>query len=175
MNTQELKTGMGQAIARARERRGWSQSDLAKKGGLHPSTINKVEAGDRWPSADVLGAILSALDRHLTGLLIGDERESFSMASRMRNLSLPVRGALGALLAALQPTQPTHSLGEAPRDYGADETDLVSMDPGLSIIQGKLTRVWIRGTPEQKAGVVMLLQLLESATEKDDASGGHHE
>jgi len=44
-----------------REKKGWSQKKLAGKVHIDPSTLQKIEAGTRRPSVEVLEALLGAL------------------------------------------------------------------------------------------------------------------
>lgn len=44
-----------------REEKGWSQKTLAGKVHIDPSTLQKIEAGTRRPSVEVLEALLRAL------------------------------------------------------------------------------------------------------------------
>jgi transcriptional regulator with XRE-family HTH domain len=44
-----------------RQRRHWTQRDLARKTGLSPSTIAKIELGQRQPSLETLRKLAKAL------------------------------------------------------------------------------------------------------------------
>lgn len=44
-----------------RQERGMSLGDLAAATGLHPSTISKIENGQRWPRKDTLERMAKAL------------------------------------------------------------------------------------------------------------------
>lgn len=53
---------IGNAIRRARKKRGMSQSDLAKMTGLRQGTISQIEKGHAAAKLETILAILSALD-----------------------------------------------------------------------------------------------------------------
>lgn len=53
-----IRTGLREC----RERRGWTQSELAAKCGLKPSAISHFETGGRVPSAGNLIRLADALD-----------------------------------------------------------------------------------------------------------------
>lgn len=60
-----MSTVVGKRIARARDKKGWSQTDLAKAAGVHQGTVSKWERGrelpdDPRPLAKVLGLPLQA-------------------------------------------------------------------------------------------------------------------
>lgn len=53
---------IGNAIRRARKRRGWSQSDLGARAGLRQETISLIESGHPAAKLETLLAVLGALD-----------------------------------------------------------------------------------------------------------------
>ncbi len=55
-------TGFGQRLKYVRELYGLSQSDLAKKAGIQPSSISHFESGRRLPSYDNLFYLCRALN-----------------------------------------------------------------------------------------------------------------
>ncbi|MFD1196831.1 helix-turn-helix domain-containing protein [Brucella gallinifaecis] len=63
-----------QRLRRAREIRGWSQSDLATEAGMPPSSIAHFETGTRKPSFDTLRRLANALDM-TTDFLLGRVEE----------------------------------------------------------------------------------------------------
>ncbi len=54
------KIGFGQWLQAEREKRGWSQSDLARLSGLHRQIINKTENGVSMPAVETYIALASA-------------------------------------------------------------------------------------------------------------------
>lgn len=56
---------IGQAVAHARNQRGWSQDKLAEEVGLHRQTVIKVELGELVQGAS-LASICEAVGLHLT-------------------------------------------------------------------------------------------------------------
>ncbi len=60
---------LGKRIAAARETRGWSRSDLARKAGVDPSYVTRIEqAHYKRPSVDKVAAIARALGIAVTEL-----------------------------------------------------------------------------------------------------------
>ena len=59
--TEAALVGLGQHIATARMRRGWRQEDLARKAGIHPNTLRKVEGGAHGTAIGAYAAALWAL------------------------------------------------------------------------------------------------------------------
>ena len=53
---------IGNAIRRARRKRGWSQTELGRKVGLRQETISLTETGNPATKLDTILAILAALD-----------------------------------------------------------------------------------------------------------------
>lgn len=56
---------IGNAIRRARKKRGLSQSELGKKAGVRQETISLIENGNPAAKLETILAILSALDLEL--------------------------------------------------------------------------------------------------------------
>jgi transcriptional regulator with XRE-family HTH domain len=65
----------GQAVKAAREDKGLTQAEFAKKSGLHVSYLSGVETGQRNPSLTALSQIASALGLKLSELIARAERE----------------------------------------------------------------------------------------------------
>lgn len=57
---------LGQAVRDLRERRGWSQTDLARAAGMTQSAVARFEAGGTVPTLPVLDRVAQALDADLT-------------------------------------------------------------------------------------------------------------
>lgn len=56
---------LGNAIRRARKKRGMSQSELGEKAGLRQETISLIENGNPAAKLETILAVLSALDLEL--------------------------------------------------------------------------------------------------------------
>ena len=59
----------GQALQKARKRRGWTQAALARKLGVHRVTVAKLETDTQRPSLDLLERIAKALSVEVGALL----------------------------------------------------------------------------------------------------------
>jgi transcriptional regulator with XRE-family HTH domain len=55
------RVNFGIWLASERERRGWSQSELAKRSGLHRQSLNKIENGGAMPAVETYLALAEAL------------------------------------------------------------------------------------------------------------------
>jgi ribosome-binding protein aMBF1 (putative translation factor) len=53
---------LGRAVRELRERRGWSQSQMAQACGMTQSAVARFEAGGTVPTLPVLGRLAGALD-----------------------------------------------------------------------------------------------------------------
>ena len=66
---QELKNCFGKNIFSHRERRNWSQEDLAEKAGVSRNTISDIEAGYKFARAKTLVRLAKALETEVYELL----------------------------------------------------------------------------------------------------------
>lgn len=88
-----------------RQQRGWTQQELADRANLSLNAVNSYERAERFPRAESLDALLSALDVDATqslgllGLQSGEAHSEWPSAERRQALS-----SLQALLEA-QPTE----------------------------------------------------------------------
>lgn len=64
-----LKRGIGVKIKRLREKRGLTQEQLAKKTGLHLTTVGKIEANMRKPTLETRKKLAKALRVSIMELL----------------------------------------------------------------------------------------------------------
>lgn len=63
------KVEFGLWLQKEREKRGWTQSDLARATGKDRAVINKIESGGATPALETFIAFSSALDYSLLDLL----------------------------------------------------------------------------------------------------------
>ena len=68
---------LGNAIRRARKKRGMSQSELGEKAGLRQETISLIENGNPAAKLETILAVLSALDLELE---VAERKRAFSSA-----------------------------------------------------------------------------------------------
>jgi ribosome-binding protein aMBF1 (putative translation factor) len=61
----KLAFELGAAVRELRERRGWSQSELARAAGMTQSAVARFEAGGTVPTLPVLERLANALDADL--------------------------------------------------------------------------------------------------------------
>jgi len=75
----------GKAIKVARNVRGFSQKELAKKVGLAPSYISKIEAGERMPTTETLEVISDAVEipMYLMVLMASENKEMKGLPPKM--------------------------------------------------------------------------------------------
>ncbi|MEU1982528.1 MULTISPECIES: helix-turn-helix domain-containing protein [Nocardia] len=57
---------LGKKVREAREARGWTQAELARRAGMKQHAVSRFEAGDVVPTLTTLDRIASALESHLT-------------------------------------------------------------------------------------------------------------
>lgn len=58
----DVRRTLGANVRRARERRGWSQEELADRSGIHRTYISGVERGARNPTIRIVASIATALE-----------------------------------------------------------------------------------------------------------------
>ncbi|HWA25693.1 MAG TPA: helix-turn-helix transcriptional regulator [Lacunisphaera sp.] len=57
----ELSQAFGKVLRREREKKKWSQMQLAQEAGLHLNTLGKLESGKRTPNLHTVFAVSRAL------------------------------------------------------------------------------------------------------------------
>lgn len=81
LNEQNLKFIFGLKLNQMRENAGFSLKELSDRAGISPSYINEIEKGKKYPKADKIVALASALDisyDELVSLKLRDELDSLS-------------------------------------------------------------------------------------------------
>jgi ribosome-binding protein aMBF1 (putative translation factor) len=82
--TEDALARLGKHITTARMRREWRQEDLARKAGIHPNTLRKVESGAPGTAIGAYAAALWALGllEHLSEVARPDrDREGETLAT----------------------------------------------------------------------------------------------
>lgn len=90
------EVNFARAVRIARAARGLSQKELARRAGLTPSYVSRIEQGERTPRAETLDSLAIALQapRHLIDLLAAPD-------NRLKGISESDAGTLGVLLLQL--------------------------------------------------------------------------
>lgn len=146
----------GDRVRRLREKRGWSQAELAEKAGLAPTALSRILKGDRDPRMGHLVELASALEISLTELVAGTTaagavldwvpRERLGECERARVEMIRERDVARAEAAAR--TAEAESLGRT----------LVGLNARLESLEQQLamTDVEIRAARQQREELVQL-------------------
>jgi transcriptional regulator with XRE-family HTH domain len=96
-------------VRMARERRGWSQADLAQRLGVAASAVNHMEHGRRAPSVPILEALVAELGVPVAQLLGHDgeheevgAQQLIALFSRMEKRDREILVGVAELLVSLQ-------------------------------------------------------------------------
>jgi HTH-type transcriptional regulator / antitoxin HipB len=66
MERLQLAHAVGQQVKAAREALKWSQSELARRAGMKPHAVSRLESGTVLPSLATLNRVANAMNQHLT-------------------------------------------------------------------------------------------------------------
>jgi transcriptional regulator with XRE-family HTH domain len=69
----ERRVALGGNIKKLREKRRWSQEELAEKADIHVSYVGQIERGMRYPSLKILFRLSDALEVKITVLFKGTD------------------------------------------------------------------------------------------------------
>jgi Zn-dependent peptidase ImmA (M78 family)/transcriptional regulator with XRE-family HTH domain len=86
VKTPSLAEVVSKRVRSLRERKGWSQSELARRAGIGVSTLSEIEAGQSAPRLDTLVALAHALGAPLETFLHADENP---LEARLRAIETP--------------------------------------------------------------------------------------
>ena len=73
MKGRELRAIFGQNIKMFRNRRNWSQADLAEYADISINYIGEIERGKKWPHPDTLSKLADALGIRIFELFMDEE------------------------------------------------------------------------------------------------------
>ncbi len=76
------RPSIGQRVRKERERRVWSQSDLARESGVQKTTISRIENGHHEPRQDTVRRLAGALGVEPRWLLSGVGRKAAQPADK---------------------------------------------------------------------------------------------
>lgn len=120
---------IGLIIRYMRERRGWNQTELAKRAGLKRSALGNYESGARSPGLDILEQLADAFGVSLGDMVNGVELQESVTSARQDLFDDPNRKALldfarhgspeavrqaAAVIDALRATNPEYYDGDDP-------------------------------------------------------------
>lgn len=141
---ESLKTGsdeFGEAVRRARERRGMSRRDLAESTGLSYPYISQIETGYRMPSTPAMRTLADALglrpDSLFDALRSAPSRDTPSSRAPAPAPAVPHTAASGAGRPSIAPSPVSSpaggtSAGAAPRAFSATSTGSAAREAGTA-------------------------------------------
>jgi len=99
MGEKELRTILGKNIKVYRNRRNWSQADLAEQANISINFIGDMERGKKWPHPETLTKLADALEIRVFELFKEEENEIYPETIMMmdhfvKDVSLSVEKAL---------------------------------------------------------------------------------
>lgn len=92
---------LGLRVREIRERRGFTQEQLAEASDLSPDTIGRLERGNFSPSFDTMCKLAEGLNVPRAVLMVEDYDEADDLAVLIRRLPQPFRALAVSLLGAL--------------------------------------------------------------------------
>jgi transcriptional regulator with XRE-family HTH domain len=101
VKTPSLAEVVSKRVRSLRERKGWSQSELARRAGIGVSTLSEIEAGQSAPRLDTLVALAHALGAPLETFLHADENP---LEARLRAIETPENLPALQTVAGAMPT-----------------------------------------------------------------------
>jgi transcriptional regulator with XRE-family HTH domain len=69
LDAKSFAAGVGEAVRRARQSRGWTQAELAERAGLSPNYVARLERGELGPSLLVAHMLCDTLEIAVSELL----------------------------------------------------------------------------------------------------------
>jgi len=99
MEGKELRTIFGKNVKLYRNRRNWSQTDLAEYANISINFLGDIERGKKWPHPDTLTKLASALEIKVFELFLEEnieiEPETQTLMSRfVKDVSLTINKTL---------------------------------------------------------------------------------
>lgn len=94
----DLRTSLGQRIARMRGLRGWNQGELAKRMGVARTRVGRWERGTTLPPLGTLIALSSVLETTLDALIAGRTSETAGLTPDQRQQAARHLNQLAGLL-----------------------------------------------------------------------------
>ncbi|MDR2700938.1 MAG: helix-turn-helix domain-containing protein [Spirochaetaceae bacterium] len=85
MGGKELRAIFGKNIRIYRNRRNWSQADLAEYANISINFIGDMERGKKWPHPETLTKLADALEIRIFELFIEEENEFNPETKKMMN------------------------------------------------------------------------------------------
>ena len=77
-----ISQSFGAVVRERREKRGFSQEELADRAGLHRTYVSLIERGRRTASIEVVRRVAEALDTSMSKLIAETERKHGQRAAR---------------------------------------------------------------------------------------------
>ena len=75
MSGKEIRAVFGQNIRVFRNRRNWSQADLAEFAGISINFLSDIERGKKWPHPDTLSKLAAALEIRVFELFLEENTD----------------------------------------------------------------------------------------------------
>ena len=85
MGGKELRAIFGKNVRIYRNRRNWSQADLAEQANISINFLGDIERGKKWPHPETLTKLADALDIRVFELFMEEDNELNSKAKNLMN------------------------------------------------------------------------------------------
>ena len=85
MSGKEIRALFSKNIKLFRNRRNWSQADLAENADISLNYLSDIERGNKWPHPDVLSKLTDALGVKVFELFMEEESDIYSEDKNLMN------------------------------------------------------------------------------------------
>jgi transcriptional regulator with XRE-family HTH domain len=99
MGSREVRATLGQNLKAFRNRRSWSQADLAEYANISINFLGDIERGKKWPHPETLSKLAEALDIGIFQLFMEEEQplnanSKVLMSRLIQDVSLTIEKSL---------------------------------------------------------------------------------
>jgi len=87
MAREKIRTDLGENLKKLRNRRNWSQMDLAEKADISMNFLSEIERGNKWPYPETLQNLAAALNVEVFELFKNENTKEIGINDYMNRFS----------------------------------------------------------------------------------------